>query len=449
VHRLTEDGRPLIRLEVNWAVLGFAFLVSTLSGLAFGLVPAWIAANTDLNAALKQGVREGGAGSSRQRLRHGLIVAQVALALMLLVGAGLVLTGLSRFSRADPGWRIDGLQAGYLNLPASTYPDGAAQLRFAVQLQEKLAALPGVERVAVASSLPVSGFRSHISLGIESSATALNSGLSSLAFVSPNYFSTLGIRLIEGREFTPDDMANRPSVAIINESFARACWPDGSAIGRRLGQPGAWQEVVGVVADVHSATDPGEPTTRFQYYRPLAQDPQSGLADAVRGNVTGDVLRKAVTELDSDLPLSEAGSIRTRLGQFFGQVAVAGWLLSAFAGLGLLLAGLGTYGVIASFVGQRTREMGVRLALGAQIWEVRWLVLSRGLRLTALGVGLGLLGSLGLGRVLASMLPGLKTNQPLVLTVVSLLLLLVAALASWLPARRASRVDPMVALRAE
>lgn len=449
VHRLTEDGRPLIRLEVNWVVLGFAFLVSTLSGLAFGLVPAWSAANTDLNSALKQGVRDGGAGASRQRLRHGLIVAQVALALMLLVGAGLVLTGLSRFSLADPGWRIDGLQAGYLNLPASTYPEGAAKLRFAVQLQEKLATLPGVERVAVASSLPVSGFRSHVGLAIESSATALNSGLGSLAFVSPNYFPTLGIRLIEGREFTSDDGPDRPSVAIINEAFARACWPNGSAIGRRIGQPGAWQEVVGVVADVRSATDPGEPTTRFQYYRPLAQDPQSGLALAVRGNVTGEVLRKAVTELDPDLPLSEAGAIRTRVGQFFGQVAVAGWLLSAFAGLGLLLAGLGTYGVIASYVGQRTREIGVRLALGAQIQDVRWLVLSRGLRLTALGVALGVLGSLGLGQVLASMLPGMKTNQPAVLAVVSLLLLLVASLASWLPARRASRVDPMVALRAE
>jgi len=449
IHRLTEDGRPLVRPELNFAVLGFTFLATLLSGLAFGLVPAWLASRTDLNAALKQGARDGGAGASRHRLRHSLIVAQVALALMLLGGAGLVMNGLNRFSTSDPGWRIDGLHAGYLNLPAATYPDGDARRRFMDRLQEKLSALPGVEQASLANALPVSGFRSHIGLSIESSATPVTSTLGSLAFVSPGYFPTLGVRLLDGREFAPSDTVERPAVVVINESFARACWPNSSAVGQRIGQPDAWQEIVGVVADVRPATDPSEPTTRFQCYRPLAQEPQSGLAVAVRGNVTGEALRRAVAELDPDLPLSEAGAVRAAVGRFFGQAAVASWLLAAFAGLGLLLAALGTYGVIAGFVGQRTQEIGVRMALGAQIRDVLWLVLGKGLRLTAVGLGIGVVGSIGLARVLVSLAPGLESNGPAVLFVVCGVLLAVAFIACWLPARRASRVDPMVALRNE
>jgi len=449
IHHLTEDGRPLVRPEINFAVLSFALLASAFSGMAFGLIPAWLASRTDLNAILKQGQREGGAGSSRQRHRHVLIIAQVAMSLMLLAGAGLVLSGLSRFSASDPGWRIEGLHAGYLNLPARVYPDGEARRQFMDRLLEKLAALPGVERASLANALPVSGFRSHIGLEVESSATPMTRSLGSLAVVSPGYFPTLGIRLVEGREFHPTDTTGRPAVVVINESFARACWPNGSALGRRIGQPGDWLEVVGVVADVRSATDPGEPTTRFQCYRPLAQDPQSGLALAVRGQITGETLRRTVAELDPDLPLSEAGAVRDTVGRFFGQAAVAGWLLAAFAGLGLLLAALGTYGVVAGFVGQRTQEIGLRMALGAQIRDVLWLVLWRGLRLTGVGLMLGVLGSAGLARVLSSLTPGLKANAPGVFVFAGALLVAAAFLACWIPARRASRVDPMVALRGE
>lgn len=447
--RLTEDGRPLLRLELNVAVLGFAFLASTLSGLAFGLAPAWLASRTDLNATLKQGLRDGDGGTSRHRLRQGLIIAQVALALMLLTGAGLVMNGLSRFSAADPGWRIDGLHAGYLNLRGGAYPDGDARRRFAERLQHELVSLPGVERAAVANALPVSGARSHIGLSIESPATPVTSTLSALASVSPGYFATLGIRLLEGREFAATDTADRPAVVIVNESFARACWPDRSAVGQRIGQPDAWQEVVGVVADVRPATDPGEPTTRHQCYRPLAQDASSGLAVAVRGNFTADALRRAVARLDPDLPLSEAGSVRVHVARFFAQAAVAGWLLATFAGLGLLLAALGTYGVIAGFVGQRTREIGVRMALGAQIRDVLALVLGRGLKLTTAGLVLGGLGAVALARILASLAPGLKGNAPGMVALASALLLAVALIACWLPARRAARVDPMTALRME
>jgi predicted permease len=450
VQELTEDGRPLVTLEMNLRVFGFALLVSTLSGLAFGLVPAWLAARTDLNTALKKGARGGGGGDrSQHRLGQGLIVAQVALALMLLAGAGLVVSGLQSFGSRDPGWRIDGLSAGYLSLPAGKYPDGEPRRSFAVRLQEKLGLLPGVERAAIASALPISGFRSHTGLMMEGEAESGQPRLRSLQFVSPGYFATLGIPLLEGREFTAADTADQPDVVIVNEALARACWRDGSALGKRIGSPGAWQEIVGVVGDVRAATDAGEPATHFQSYHPLAQESQSGLAVAVRGTVSADTLRRAVAELDPDLPLSEAGAIRATVGRFLGQVAVAGWLLAAFAGLGLFLAALGTYGVIAGFVGQRTNEIGVRMALGAQIRDVLWLVLGKGLRLTAVGLAVGLVGAIGLARVLVSLAPGLESNGPAVLFVVSALLLAVAFIACWLPARRASRVDPMVALRNE
>ena len=449
LHRLTEDGRPLIRLELNLAVLGFAFAAATVSGLAFGLLPAWLSSRADLNSVLKQGARDSGSGSGGSWLRNGLIVGQVGLALMLLVGAGLVVNGLERFSGSDPGWRVDGLYSGRLNLPEASYPDASARLAFSERLQQKLAALPGVERAAVANSLPISGSRSHLGLEVEASSTPVSSTLSGLATVSPGYFATLGIRVKEGREFGPMDSADRPAVVVINEAFARACWPEGSAVGRRIGQPGAWQEIVGVVADVRPATDPGEPTSRFQCCRPLAQDPSSGLALAVRGPVTADALRRVVTELDRDLPLSEAGAVRAAVDRFFDQAAVGGWLLSAFAGLGLLLAALGTYGVVAGFVGQRTREIGVRMALGAQVRDVLWMVLGRGLRLSAGGLLAGGLGALGMARLLASVTPGLNPNALVVIVLAGGLLLAVALIACWIPARRASRVDPLVALRSE
>jgi putative ABC transport system permease protein len=446
---LTEDGRPLVTLEIGLRVFGFALLATTFSGLAFGLAPAWLASRTDINTALRQGARGTGHGRSQHRLGHGLIIAQVALALMLLAGAGLVISGLQSFGARDPGWRIDGLHAGYLSLPAGKYPDGETQSAFVARLQEKLGSLPGVEQAGVAGALPISVFRSHTGLSVEGEPESGPPRLRSLSFVSPNYFSTLGIRLVEGREFTQEDKAGQLEVVIVNETMARAYWPNETAVGKRIGTPGAWQEIVGVVGDVQAATDAGEPATRFQSYRPLAQDSQSGLVVAVRGAVTADTLRRAVAELDPDLPLSETGSVRATVGKFLDQAAVAGWLLGGFAGLGLFLAALGTYGVIAGYVGQRTNEIGLRMALGARIADVLWLVLGKGLRLTAVGLGVGLLGSIGLSRVLVSLAPGLKSNGPVVLVIVSGLLLLVAFIACWLPARRASQVDPMLALRSE
>jgi hypothetical protein len=257
------------------------------------------------------------------------------------------------------------------------------------------------------------------------------------------------MRLLEGRDFTTADTDDRPDVVIVNETLARTYWPRESAVGKRIGYPDAWLEVVGVVNDVRSPTDAGEPSTRFQSYQPLAQQSQGSLTVAVRGNISAVALRHAVAELDSDLPLSQVGTVSATVAQTHRQFAVGGWLLGGFAGLGLLLAALGIYGVMAGFVTQRTNEIGVRMALGAQVHDVLKLVLGRGLKLTLLGTALGLLGAVGITRILKSIAPGLESNSPLVVALVAALLVVVGLVACWLPARRAAKVDPMVALRCD
>jgi len=449
--QLVEDGKPLLNLKLNFLVLGFALAVSTLTGLAFGLVPAWLASRSDVNTALKQGSRGATGDRSQHRLRHGLIVIQAALALMLLAGAGSVVSGLRNFGNQDPGWRVDGLSTGQLNLADDKYGNAKLRQAFVERLQEKLAALPGVERAAIASSLPHSGPRMATDLAVEqqSEATSGRRNLRSVNYVSPGYFTTLGVRLLDGRDFTTADTDDRPDVIIVNETLARTYWPGESAIGKRIGYPDAWLEVVGVVNDVRSPTDAGEPSTRFQSYQSLAQHSQGSLTVAVRGNISAGALRQAVAELDADLPLSQTGTVRAKVTQTHSQFAVGGWLLGGFAGLGLLLAAIGIYGVMAGFVTQRTNEIGVRMALGAQVHDVLKLVLGRGLKLTLLGTALGLIGAVGMTRALKAIAPGLESDSPLVVVVVATLLIVVAMVACWLPAQRAARVDPMVALRSE
>lgn len=449
--QLVEDGKPLLTLKLNFVVLGFALGASTLTGLAFGLVPAWLASRTDVNAALKQGSRGAKGDRAQHRMRHGLIVVQAALALTLLAGAGLVVNGLKHFGARDPGWRVDGLSTGQLVLPSDKYGTGKLRHAFAERFREKLVALPGVERAAVASTLPLSGFRMATDLAVEhqSETTSGRRNLRSVNFVSPDYFATLGMRLLDGRDFTAADTEDRPNVVIVNDTLARTYWPGESAVGKRIGFPDAWLEIVGVVNDVQSSTDAGEPSTRFQSYRPLAQESQCSLTVAVRGNISTAALRQAVAELDPDLPLSQAGSVRAMVAQTHSQFAVGGWLLSAFAGLGLLLAALGIYGVMAGFVTQRTNEIGVRMALGAQVHDVLKLVLGRGLKLALLGTALGLVGAAGMTRALKAIAPGLESDSLLVVALVAALLVVVALIACWLPARRATKVDPMVALRCD
>ena len=441
------DGETVLSLPLNLRVLGFALVASTVSGLAFGLVPAWLASRTDVNDALKQGSRGTTGDRSQHRLQHALIVSEVALALVLLTGAGLLVTGLRGFAALDPGWRVEGMTLGYLSLPGSKYGSGDSRRAFVDRLQERLAALPGVERVAVCWNLPVRQFNVTSSFNIDGRPEPPK-GSPQNRFVNgitPGYFSTLGMQLLAGRDFTAADTANRPPVVIINEKMARVFWPAESPVGKRIDG----EEIVGVVSNVRFPANPAELGTPFQTYRPFAQSPGNSLSIAIRGNVAAKTLRGAVAEVDPDQPVGDPGPARADVGRSLDHWAVGGRLLSIFALLGLLLAALGIYGVISGFVVRRTGEIGVRMALGAQLRDVLWLVVGQGLRLSLAGTAIGLLGAFGITRLLASVLPELPASDPVVIMLVAVLLMAITLGACWLPGRRAAKVDPMVALRIE
>lgn len=440
-----------VRLPLGSKALVFALLATGFSSLAFALLPAWLATRIHVNEVLKQGAHGATASRSQHRLRHGLIVAELAAALVLLAGAGIFIRGLDRFTFHDPGWRVDGLTIGYLSLPESKYRSAGSRLAFTERVQERLGAMPGVERMALGWSLPIFEFNSAGDFAIEGRPEPPqgHEPLRFLNAVTPGYFETLGISLAAGRGFTTADTTNRPAVVIINETMARTLWPGESPLGKRIGSRSQWEEIVGVVGDVRFAGNLGEPATRFQAYRPFAQEPRGYLAVALRGAVTAETLRRAVAELDSDQPVNEPGTAREAVRRMLVNYSLTGWLLGGFSLLGLLLAGLGIYGVIAGFVAQRTAEIGMRMALGAKWRDVLWLVLGKGLRLILLGTVLGLTGALVVARLLATAAPELPSDTLPVLSAVTLLLIGVALFACWIPARRAARIDPMKALRAE
>jgi predicted permease len=412
-----------------------------------------------VSETLKRGGRGSTSDRAHHRLRNGLIVAEVALALVLLTGAGMFIRGLERFAQRDPGWRMDGLVIGHLALPDRKYPTPADQQRFFQQLEDRLGAIPGVERAAIGWSLPVWGFSSSSNYAVEGQPDPPR-GQAPLTYVNgvtPTYFETLGVPLVRGRAFTRADTTNAPAVAIINETMAQRLWPNENPIGKRIGnfEPDDrdWIEIVGVVKDVGFAANFSEPDTRLQMYRPLAQNSVGFVTVALRSIVASDALvtslRKAVAELDPDQPVYEAGPARESVGRIMRNYGLVSGILAAFAGLGLLLTAIGIYGVMSGFVAQRRNELGVRLALGAQLRDVLTLVLSRGMHLVIWGMILGLVGAWGLARLFSATMPQLPTQAPLAVLSVGLVLACVALLACWLPARRATRVNPMEALRAE
>ncbi len=445
--QLVFEGEQLLSLSLDVRALVFALAASTAAGLAFGLIPAWLASRADVNEAMKQGARGTPGDRSHHRWQRSLVVTEMALAMVLLAGAGLVVNGLRGLSAADPGWRLEGLTVGQLNLPDAKYGNDDALRAFADRLAARLAAVPGAERVSLCRTLPLRQFNVTTSFAIDGRAEPPK-GHAPNRFVNgvnPGYFETLGMRLLAGRDFTAADGADHPPVVIINEAMARAWWPGQSPLGQRLGE----EEIVGVVNDVRFPANPEKPRTPYQTYRPLAQAPSGWLSIAVRGSVPAEVLRRTVAELDPDQPVGEAGQARARVEQSIDNWALGGRLLTAFAALGLALAGLGIYGVTSGFVARRTGEIGLRMALGARLQDVQWLVLGTGVRLGLLGAAIGLLGAIGIARLVASVLPELPANDPLIIALATATLMVVALFACWLPARRAAKVDPVVALRAE
>ena len=453
INRSLFSSLPGTGVTLDLTVFGFAFVSSVLTGIVFGTVPAWLASRVDVNQTLKETPR-GATSGSYHRLRYGLIVGEVAFAVILLAGAGLFLRGLQRFESLDYGWRADGLMTGQLALLGDRYSAPPQRRIFLAQLEQRLLAIPGVQHVAFSNSLPVNGFNSSGSVWIEGRPDP-EPGKEPEAFVeqvSLDYFDTLGVRLIAGRLFTSTDVFGAQPVVIINQTMARQLWPNESPVGKRLRRTdGMPIEVVGVVTDVNFPGSLAEPYTRLQAYRPLAQAPIQFVYVTLR--TTGDPeqfatpMRRALTELDPALALNLVRTAQSFIDQGLGNVSLLGTLLGAFAALGLALAAIGIYGVTSYSVAQRTPELGIRMALGAGTRDVLLLILSGGAGVIALGALIGTAGAIAVARLLSSAIPTLPTRDPIALVALILFLVVVALVACFVPAGRAARVDPLVALR--
>ena len=456
-HLLTggATGAPL---TLDLFTLGLTFVVSLVSGVLFGIFPAWLAAHTDVNAALKQQSRGSSAGRGHTRARNLLIVAEVALALVLLGGAGVMQRGLARMLERPAGWDISRVITAALPVPESRINNDAQRFAYFRHLESRLAALPGVVQAAIATSLPVNGYNADRQVLMEgqSPGSSTQFPTASHVMVSSGYFAALGIPLLEGRLFPADIRRDSPRAVVVNASLARALWPGRSALGQRLcsmdsGQP-FWAEVIGVVRDVATVANLQPPATPFVVYKPLAHEPWGWVYLVARSELPESLvgpLNRVVEELDPEMLAFNIVTVPQAIRQSQHNLRLAAQLLGAFALLGLGLAAVGIYGVTANLVAQRTGEFGIRLALGARPMDLMNLVLRHGFILAGVGLLLGLGGALGLSRYLGSIVPQAAGVDLFALAGVSLLLLLVTLLACFVPARRATKVDPLEALRRE
>jgi putative ABC transport system permease protein len=456
--RLSANGIFRLTLELDWRVLGFALGVSLVTGLAFGLIPAWLLSRVRVNDSLKSGTRGNTGDKVQHRLQHSLIVTQFANALILLAGAAGFIRGLDGLLTLNPGWNQRGVIQAVLNLPPAQYSTPEQTYAFYQRLQERLAALPGAESATVGWTLPVFQYLTSRTLVVEGQP-APAAGHEPTAYINgiaPSYLPTLAIPVQAGRNFAETDNLKSVRVAIINASMARTLFPGQDAVGHRLGSPDpknpGWLEIVGVVPDVGMAVGVVPKTTSFQVYIPLAQETWNYVTVAVSSQnpeALTQPMRQAIAALDPNLAIQQFGTIKEATKMVTAGADMLSTVLVCFALLGLFLAAIGLYGVIAHLVAQRTIEIGVRVALGAQARDVLWLILRTGLRLTLIGTVVGLLGAIAMGYGVAALLQQPAKHDPLVFGAVSSLLVLVGLVACWLPARRASKVDPMVALRAE
>ena len=456
-NRLFTD-LPGASVQLDYKVFGFALLVSVVTGVLFGTVPAWFASRTDLNLALRDNARGSTAGRSQHRLRHTLIVGEVAFAMVLLAAAGLFLRGLYRFINADPGWHVDNMVIAHMSLRGEKYAEEKQQVAFINEMENRLRALPGVQHAALGGSNPVFGFNSSSSFLVEGKPEPPPDKYLEIFYepVTAGYFETLGARLLEGRTFNSSDTDDHPDVVIINQTTARTFWPNESPIGKRISNTGREREyfqIVGVVNDLAFPGNLGEPYTRYEAFVPMTQSPSPYLTIVLRTSTNpealGNTLRNAIAGLDPNLPVYRIRSARAAVDSGLGSISLLGSLLGAFAAVGVLLAAIGIYGVVSYTVVQRTGELGIRLALGAQARDVLWLVLSKGAVLVLIGAALGVAGAYGVSRLLVSLIPSLPTRDPITLLIAGVALVAVALVACYIPARRATRVDPLVALRSE
>jgi putative ABC transport system permease protein len=438
-------------IRINYRVLCFNLALAALTGLAFGLAPALQASKVHLNEALKEASRSTSESKAGRRIRSLLVVFEVALAMVLLVGAGLLFRSFLRLRGMDTGFKSDHILSLTINLTTSKYPKPRDQAAFFQQVMEKIRGLSDVQSVAGGTSLPDgSGYSLKTEMTIEGRPETVTTEFS---VVSSDYFRTLGIPLLQGRFLTDADDEGSPSVAVVNKSFARRYFPDGNCLGRRIGsliKENDWTTIVGVVGDVRPWLESdASPEIYISYLQ--AGEPYMELAVRTSGDpkTVAVAVRSQIASVDKDQPPYSMMTLEQLRAQWLTPQRVNMLLLVAFAGLALILGCVGIYGVVSYSVSQRTHEIGVRIALGASPHDVLKLVVGQEMLLTIAGVGLGLGGARALNKVMSSLVFRVTTTDPFTYAGVSVVWIMVALFACYLPARRAMKVDPLVALRYE
>ena len=443
------------QLGVNPLVLLFTLGLSILSGLLFGLAPALQVSRPNLNNALKEGGRQGTGGANR--LRSSFVVAEIALSLILLVGAGLLVRSFMSLLKINPGFNPENVMTMMLVLPGAKYREGPQRASFFKELVQKAQTVPGVQSAAVVNYIPLGGSNSSDSYLVEGQPEPQpgQENIGRYRVCSPEYFKTMGISVLKGRGFTPDDKPGATPVVIVNEALAKAHWPNGDAVGKRIRSSGPierapWMQVVGIVQDVKF--DLNIPVTP-DFFLPHEQDPWNAMVLVARTTVdpltTAGALRQQVWDIDKDQPVFDVKTMKEVRSISINLYSISSAMLGIFAAVALLLASIGIYGVMAFAVTQRTQEIGIRMALGARHWDVLRLVIKHGMLLAIVGVAIGLAGAWGLTRFLGGLLVGVSSTDLLTFGLVTFCLLFGALLACYLPARRATKVDPLVALRYE
>ncbi len=454
---LSPAGTPrLSEVRLDQQVFGFTLLLSLSTGVVFGLFPALAASKTDLNQALKEVGRSAATDGRRHRLRGALVIAEVALALVVLIGAGLLIKSFARLQNVAPGFDPNGLTTMLIWLSDAKYLEARRRVAFLLELRERLSVSPGVQSVAIANDLPIRGNDSSNFPVIEGRPMPAPNEriLTGIHVVSPNYFQAMGIPLLKGCELTERDNENAPLVMVINETAARSLWPGEEALGKRLkfGRDDApWIEVVGVVGDVkhdglHADAGPHVYGSHLQASWPTLRVALRSRLDLA--TVTAAV-RRETQAIDPTQPVSNVKTMDEVMSDSVAPRRFALTLFNLFAGIALLLTVVGIYGVLAYTVSERTREIGIRMALGAQTNNVLRLVIGQGMKLALGGVSAGLIGAFALTRLMEDLLFDVSATDPLTFVLAPLGLALVTLLACWIPARRAAKVDPMIALRCE
>jgi putative ABC transport system permease protein len=446
-------------INIDARVLIFTGLVAVLTGIAFGLAPALQASHLNLNDTLKEGGRDAGGGSKGNRLRGLLVIGEVAVSFVLLIGAGLLINSFFHLRNLEPGFRADHLLTMKVDLSEVKYPDRERRAAFFDEVIRRIRPLPRVQSAAVAGNLPLTYNGDSMSIGVEGISDLPPDQRPDVIFraIGPGYFSTMGIPIIRGRDFTDQDKADSKNVVVISEKTAQHFWPGQDPIGRRL-KPGSstsntpWREVIGIVKDVRQNDFIAPPKMQMYFtYRQLKDLAPNALV--IRTSIEPLSLaasaRDAIWSVDKDQTVADIDTMEHIVAEAVARQRFSMLLLGLFATLALLLASVGIYGVMTYSVAQRTHEIGIRIALGARRADVLQMTIKQGLRLVGAGMILGLAAAFILTRVLESLLFGISATDPVTFFGISLVLLAVAILASYLPALRATKVDPIIALRAQ